>query len=214
MKIWPFKTRSKEGDGEVRQRALWDAAGSGNRLASWTAPSTNFQTTMPAPMLKQRARDAYRNNPWARRAVNLLSTDAVGTGIKPQLRHSDAAVKKAFQRAWNRWSDESDLNGRYDLYGFEKAVLQATAIDGEVLVRQIITPGLRVPLQLQLLSSEFLDNSRVDDRTLNGIRYDDAGRRAGYFIYRKHPALAPTMVSVEVPAARCGACVPSRATGP
>jgi lambda family phage portal protein len=202
MNIWPFKTRSFERDGAVRLRALWDAAGGGNRLANWTAPGTNFQTTIPAPLLKERARDAYRNNPWARRAVNLISTDAIGAGIKPQLRSDNADAKKAFQRAWNRWTDECDFNGRFDLYGFEKMLLQTGAVDGEALVRLIVSPGAaRVPLQLQLLSSEFLDSSRVDSRTLNGIRYDDAGRRAGYWLYTKHPARAPSMVSVEIPAA-------------
>ena len=76
-----------------------DAAGGGNRLANWSAPSTNFQTAIPAPLLKERARDAYRNNPWARRAVDLVSKDAIGAGIKPQLRSDDAGNKKAFQWA-------------------------------------------------------------------------------------------------------------------
>ena len=125
----------------MRLRALWDAAGGGNRLANWTAPSTAFATTIPAPLLKERARDAYRNNPWARRAVSLISTDAIGAGIKPQLRSDNAGAKKAFQRAWNRWTDEADFNGRFDLYGLEKTLLQTAAVDGECLVRQIITPG-------------------------------------------------------------------------
>ena len=62
---WPW-TRDKHADPHTR--ALWDAAGGGNRLANWTAPSTSFQTAIPAPLLKGRARDAYQDNPWARRA--------------------------------------------------------------------------------------------------------------------------------------------------
>jgi lambda family phage portal protein len=200
MKIWPFKTREKGGADGVRLRTLWDAAGAGNRLANWTAPSTNFQTVIPAPLLKERARDAFRNNPWARRAVSLISTDSIGAGIKPQLRSDNPDAKRAFQRVWNRWTDEADLNGRFDLYGLEKMLLQTAAVDGECLVRQVVAPNLRVPLQLQLLSTEFLDSSRVDSRTLNGIRYDDAGRREAYWLYTKHPALAPSMISVQVPA--------------
>ena len=48
-------------------------------------------------------------------------------------------------------------------------------VSGEAIVRLVLAPDQRVPLQLQLLGREFLDNSRVDSRTLNGIRYDDAG---------------------------------------
>lgn len=201
MNILKFFGRSKGRTDGVRLRALWDASGAGNRLANWTAPSTAFATTIPAPMLRERARDSYRNNPWARRAVNLISTDAIGAGIKPQLRSDNAGAKKAFQRAWNRWTDEADFAGRFDLYGLEKMALQTAAVDGECLVRMIVNPALRVPLQLQLLPCEFLDSSRVDDQTLNGIHYDAAGRRAGYWLYTKHPALSPNMVSVQVSAA-------------
>jgi lambda family phage portal protein len=202
MNILKFFNRSKERADGVRLRgALWDASGGGNRLANWSAPSTAFATTIPAPMLRERARDSYRNNCWARRAVNLISTDAIGAGIKPQLRSDNAGAKKAFQSAWNRWTDEADFSGRFDLYGLEKMLLQTAAVDGETLVRMVVNPALRVPLQLQLLSTEFLDSSRVDPGSLNGIHYDADGRRAGYFIYTKHPALAPNMVSVKVPAA-------------
>jgi lambda family phage portal protein len=40
----------------------------------------------------------------------------------------------------------------------------------------------------------------VDGQTLNGIEYDGAGRRVAYWLYRKHPADAPNMQSVWVPA--------------
>ena len=91
--------------------------------------------------------------------------------------------------------------GRYDFYGFQQAVQRAWAVDGECLVRFVLNPGQRVPLQLQLLGAEYLDNSRIDQHTLNGITYDDAGRRAAYWLFSKYPAApAPTYVSVRVSA--------------
>ena len=180
--------------------AVWDAAGAGNRLANWGPPSTAFASTLPAPFVKERARDAYRNNPWARRAVDTVAVGAIGAGIKPQLRLANAELKQRVQTAWLQWTDEADFGGRFDFYGLEQAALKAAMIDGESLVRMVIEPGQRIPLQLQLLASEYLDQTRVDGQTLNGIEYDAAGRRRAYWLYTKHPALAPNMESVRVPA--------------
>lgn len=178
---------------------LWDAAGGGNRLANWAAPSTAFASTIPAPMVRDRARDAYRNNPWARRAVDSLAVGVVGAGIKPQAR-GDGGLKRRVQAEWLKWTDEADAAGRYDLYGLQQAALRTMLIDGEAIVRMVLAPGRRVPLQLQLLPGEYLDSSRVDGQTLNGIEYDAGGRRVAYWLFRKHPAGAPDMESVRVPA--------------
>jgi lambda family phage portal protein len=54
-------------------------------------------------------------------------------------------------------------------------------------------------MQLQLLGSEFLDSSRVSDRDLNGIHYAADGRREGYWLYQKHPAMTVNVQSIMVP---------------
>jgi lambda family phage portal protein len=150
-------------------------------------------------MVRERARDAYRNNPWARRAVDSLTVGAIGGGIKPQAR-ADGEVKRRVQAEWLRWTDQADFAGRYDFYGLQQAALRTLLVDGEAIVRLLVEPGQRVPLQLQLLTGEYLDSSRVDANTLNGIEYDAAGRRVAYWLFRKHPADAPNMQSVRVPA--------------
>jgi len=178
---------------------LWDAAGGGTRLANWAAPSTTFASTIPAPMVRERARDAYRNNPWARRAVDALAVSAVGAGIKPQAR-ADGDLKRRLQQEWLLWTDAADFAGRYDFYGLQQAALRTMLVDGEAIILLLVEPGQRIPLQLQLLTGEYLDSSRVDGQTLNGVEYDAAGRRVAYWLFRKHPADAPNMQSVRVPA--------------
>jgi len=201
MNIRGFFSRLLRRADEVRPSwPLWDAAGGGNRLANWAAPSTAFASTIPAPMVRERARDAYRNNPWARRAVDALAVGAIGAGIKPQARLTDADLKRRVQREWLLWTDAADFAGRYDFYGLQQAALRTMLIDGEAIVRLLVEPGQRIPLQLQLLTGEYLDSSRVDGQTLNGIEYDAAGRRVAYWLFRKHPADAPDMQSIRVPA--------------
>jgi len=178
----------------------WDAAGAGSRLQQWAPPSTAFATNLTAPMLKERARDLYRNNPWARRLVDSLVVGAVGGGIKPQVRVGDAVRKQRVQAEWLAWTDRADYANQFDFYGLQQAALRAMLIDGECFLRLVLDPEQHIPLQLQLLPSEFLDPTRADDRTLNGIEYDAAGRRVAYWLYRRHPAEAPDMQSVRVPA--------------
>ncbi|HOQ48078.1 MAG TPA: phage portal protein [Bryobacteraceae bacterium] len=200
MNIRGFFSRLLRRTDEVRPSwPLWDAAGGGSRLANWAAPSTAFASTIPAPMVRERARDAYRNNPWARRAVDALAVGAVGAGIKPQAR-ADGELKRRLQQEWLLWTDAADFAGRYDFYGLQQAALRTMLIDGEAIIRLLIEPGQRIPLQLQLLTGEYLDSARVDGQTLNGIEYDGAGRRVAYWLFRKHPADAPDMQSIRVPA--------------
>jgi len=200
MNIRSFFNRLLRRTDEVRPSwPLWDAAGGGSRLANWAAPSTAFASTIPAPMVRERARDAYRNNPWARRAVDALAVGAVGAGIKPQAR-ADGDLKRRLQQEWLLWTDAADFAGRFDFYGLQQAALRTMLVDGEAIIRLLVEPGQRIPLQLQLLTGDYLDSSRVDANTLNGIEYDAAGRRVAYWLYTKHPADTPNMQSVRVPA--------------
>jgi lambda family phage portal protein len=192
--------RALVGSPTTKRTAVWDAAGAGSRLQQWAPPSTAFATNLTAPALKERSRDLYRNSPWARRLVDSLVVGAVGAGIKPQFRAADAGLKQRVQAEWLAWTDQADFAGRFDFYGLQQAALKALLIDGECFLRLVLDPAQRVPLQLQLLPAEFLDSTRVDDRTLNGIEYDAAGRRVAYWLYRRHPAEAPDMQSVRVPA--------------
>jgi lambda family phage portal protein len=62
-------------------------------------------------------------------------------------------------------------------------------------------PG--VPLTLQVLGPEYLDESRTDAQTLAGVRYDGL-RPAGYWLYRQNPALpGANLESVFIPASDC-----------
>ena len=65
----------------------------------------------------------------------------------------------------------------------------------------LIRPGN--PLQLQVLSAEFLDWSRDNAKDiLGGIQFDSDGRRLGYWLYDKAPAAALVPISHFVEANR------------
>jgi len=182
---------------EVRS-AVWDAAGSGNRLANWTAPATAVNAWVDNPILvRSRSENEYRNNAWCRKIVDGTLAAVIGAaGLTPQFKD------RAIADAWRAWADDCDAAGRLDWVQILWLALKATMVSGECFVRFGVNPDAAVPLTLQLLGAEFLDASRVDANTHGGIRYNGV-RREGYWLYERHPTLAPSMQSVFVPASEC-----------
>lgn len=178
----------------------WDAARPVSRLPDWTvAPAApNSPWSNPA-VLRARALQEFCNNPLARRLVECL-VNAVwgGNGITPQF------ADRGHERAWETWTKGCDASARLDWVGLGAQVVTTLLTAGEAFVVLRVdeqAPG--VPLSLQVLGPEYLDESRTDGATQAGIRYDGL-RPAGYWIYRQNPALpGADLQSVFVPASEC-----------
>jgi lambda family phage portal protein len=194
---WDLWTSS--GGGSSTSLLAWDAAKMGDRLKNWYPPSTNFSSFLSPQLLRNRARDAARNNPFASRAVNLLRDYVIGIGVKPMVDFPDAATRALVHSQWTRWTDSSDFTGRADFYGQQAEAFRTCLIDGECLA--LIRPGRN--LQVQLLPCEFLDATRDNAVDIGGgIQYDGEGRRVGYYLYQKNPAQALNPISSFVSADR------------
>jgi lambda family phage portal protein len=176
----------------------WDGAKMG-RLQNWYPPPTDFASYLNPALLKNRARDSYRNNPWARRAVDLLVSYVCGIGLKPMLDLSDVGLRARVGKLWAAWSDEADFSGFYSFTGLQAEALRTCLIDGECLA--LIRPGKQ--LKIQLLPNEFLAPQKDNAVDIGGgIEYDDEGRRIGYWLYSKVPAAALNPVPYFVDADR------------
>ncbi len=149
-------------------------------------------------MLRARAQHEFANNAVARRAVESLTNACWGgSGITPLF------TDRGVQALWERWSRACDASGRLDWIGLGAQILTSVIVAGEAFVILRVdesAPG--VPLRLQILGPEHLDESRTDGSTLAGIRYEGA-RPVGYWLFPRNPALAGAVDSVYVPAERC-----------
>ena len=181
----------------------FDAAGrGGSRTVAWNPPPASFGQLRQPPAVLWRARDAVRNNPWAKRAVEATVAGAVSSGIKPMLTSTNLPLKKRAQAAFLSWTDACDFENLRDFYGFEADVLRNVLIDGEALVVMSPTGLGAVPLELKLLGPEYLDRSRVVVRQ-DSRRHQPTtsmGRRTAYWIFPHHPAAFVNYQSVRVPA--------------
>jgi lambda family phage portal protein len=181
----------------LRALAGYEAAATTRRTLGWNPANEGINALVAGggDALRARSRDMVRRNAWASNAVESFVGNAVGTGIKPQSKHPDPAIKRRLQELWLRWTDEADAAGLTDFYGLQSLVCRSTIEGGECLVRlrdRRPEDGLSVPLQLQLLEAEHLPAAKNENLPNGnviraGIEFDKIGRRVAYHLYREHP---------------------------
>ena len=182
-----------------RPLAQWNA-GRINRAFGKPASSAgpNLSNVAYLPLLRARVRDSVRNSPLATRAIDVLVSEMIGTGIVP-LPIAKGDVKSDLSGLWQTWEDHADFDGRTDIYGLQALAVRAWQESGECFVRLIVVPydgsGI-APLRLQLLEADMvpLANGKAPEsgnEILNGIEFDAAGQRVAYWVYKKHPGDFP-----------------------
>lgn len=157
--------------------------------------SANNDHTGDARELRVRARALVQNVPYVTRAIEVLVSSTVGSGLTPNCMTGTQAQRDAVEALWERWGEQCDADGVFDIYGLQAAAWRAMEVDGEVLIRRRwrrAEDGMEVPMQVQLLEADFLDSSRTGPlrgggRIVNGIEYDAIGRVVAYWLYEVHP---------------------------
>jgi lambda family phage portal protein len=148
---------------------------------------------------RARAESLYRNNPFARKAVDAIVNAVMGANaIHPQF------PDRQTQSAWSEWCERPDIAGRLDYTGISLQVAQTVAVSGEAFVLLLLDPAAAGnPLRVQCVGPEFLDTSRTDDRTLAGIQFEGQ-RPSGYWLYDRHPSSVGFRAESRfVPASNC-----------
>lgn len=176
----------------------FDAASHGRRTKGWNAGSTsvNTETRGHLTTLRDRSRDMVRNNTYAKTAIDVIATNTIGSGIRPSPKTEDIKLKDAVLSEWDKWANSKlcDFDGNFDFYGIQSLVMRAIAESGECLiVRKRIKDKLNLPLQIQVLESDYLysqkDYTSIESKgqIIQGVEYDVNGKRLAYWLYSSHP---------------------------
>ena len=198
--IWP-----EQGMRRIRARATlqtmkavaatskrgFDGAKKGSRAAGWQSGggSVNAELTSALGTLRNRSRDLVRNNGYIKHALSVLVGNIVGTGIVPKF--SDPTLRQL----WMVWSRrDCDAGGLLSFSAMQAQIVRAMWESGECLVRFWVRPardGMQVPLQLQVIESDFLDISKTGavhgGFCLAGVQFNHQGQRVGYWLFDHHP---------------------------
>lgn len=175
----------------------FEASGMSRRFSNWT-PSTahiNALLSSAGTTMDARARWLYRNNAYARNAVEAWAANTVGSGIKPSSLIQDPTLREQVAALWLKWTDESDAEGLTDFYGQMRRVAREDFLVGEAYLRfrpRFVEDGLSVPLQVQILPKEMLRLDRTEllsngNQIRQGIEFNRIGKRVGYWFWRQHP---------------------------
>ncbi|KVD76994.1 portal protein [Burkholderia sp. ABCPW 14] len=180
----------------LKASAYESASAGGARAKSWKASSAgpNMAAVQNLSLMRHRARDAIRNDPWAKTAIARLVSNTIGSGIQAHPKHPDDAVRRQQKQLWDDSAEEIDADELFDMPGLQTLAARAFFSDGEVLVRRRLRSprdGLAVPLQVQLLEGDHLPvnkNARLPHgEIINGVEFDDDGRRVAYHLLTRHP---------------------------
>lgn len=176
----------------------YDAASQSSRTSNWYTQATDANAAINRPdIIRNRARDLIRNNPWAAKGKSVIVNNTIGYGIRPQFAGKRKRDVEKATKKWAAWAEttQCDAQGLTDIYGIQQIIMGSVVESGECLVRlrpRIAADNLAVPFQLQVLEPDFLyehnDGALPNGGYIQrGIEYDAIGRRAAYYLYKTHP---------------------------
>jgi lambda family phage portal protein len=177
--------------------AYESGSSSGSRTRNWQGSGVgpNFAAAQNLPLMRGRARDAVRNDPWAKTSVARFVSNVIGTGIQPHPKHPDPAVRKALKQWWDDWASEADADGLLDVYGLQTLAATSFFTDGEAFTRLVLrrpSADLPVPLQLRQFESDFVPAEKNQvlangAEIVSGVEFDADANRVAYHMWRRHP---------------------------
>lgn len=190
----------------------YEAASHTRRTAGWktTSASATEEAKGALTTLRNRSRDLYRNNPYAKRAIEALADNLVGSGIRPAPVAASKQGDKRIKKLWADWANKTwcDFDGKFNLYGLQWLAAKTLFESGEVLIvkRKSADPKLPVPIQLQVLEADYIDTSKDyramrsgEKEIIQGVEYDTNGKRVAYWLYDRHPGDGWALESKRVP---------------
>lgn len=194
----------------------YDAAAQGRRTDGWrtTGRSADAEIAVAGSLLRDRMRDLVRNNPMAANAVNVLTTNLVGSGIRPRAKTGNKRLDKKANQIWEAFAARCDMDGRLNFDGLTTLAVREMIEGGDVFALRHFRSGLpkgRVPLAIELKEADHLDDRKVENLGTGvidgGIEFGAGGARAAYWLFPDHPGHASriftrAMVSQRVAADR------------
>lgn len=181
-------------------KAKYDAAGRGKRMAGWRPTSSGPNTAMVGlQTIRDRSRDASRNDWSGEASIQKWTTNLIGIGITPRFRRIlDKTRKLVVTDLFNDFVAQSDADGVLNLHGQYTLATRSWLEAGEVFARRrprLLSDGFAVPLQIQLIEADMVPLLDADtyiglpagNTIRSGIERNNRGKRIAYWVYKEHP---------------------------
>ncbi|MFZ4597813.1 MAG: phage portal protein [Terrimicrobiaceae bacterium] len=192
----------REGAGRKPKAAAFEAAeqsiNRGIILLNTVEPRKELTEASRTAILKK-ARWLYNNVGVAAYIIEHLAQRAVGTGIVPQARSSDAKWNREVERAFeDRACGEAwafDAAGAVNFYGAQSLILRQVACDGDFFAQFLTTA--EGAARVRFIGAESVGNTKEkSEKFFDGVRLDGFGAPIEYRVITDRT----TMASIDVPA--------------
>lgn len=201
--------------------ARYDAAGNGRRAAGWQPPNSGPRRAVQGTAkMRDRSRDATRNDWTGESAGQKWGATLIGVGITPRWDRLTNAERKQFVTdLWQDFVRTADADGVLDFYGLQTLAVRSWFESGEVFLRlryRRKDSALPVPFQVQLMEADYVPLDFNTDswtglpkgnRICQGIELNTYGQRVAYWMFKDHPG--ETFATARTPAAGAMVRVPA-----
>ena len=143
---------------------------------------------------RRRSRHAVLTNPYAKRAVDVIVSNVVGSGHRLISEAPDPEFKKQVEDLWEEWQSEASSDPGLDYSGVEAMAFRSMLEGGDSFVRMRTRrdeDGMTVPLKLQVFESEQVpvhkNESTGAQPIVGGIQFDALGQPIFYHMHQNHP---------------------------
>ena len=205
----------------IPRKRAFSAAQHGRLTAGWPTGQTSYNYDIRAALesLRARSRDLAQNNDYARKYLQMVTTNVVGPeGFTLQSRvvredgRQDEGANRAIEAAFAEWSRRGvcEVSRKLSFVQVQQLLTETAARDGEFLVRKVRSRDVNgFGFALQILDVDRLDTQHNETlpngrRVIMGVEVDDAGAPAAYRLKMSHPGESEWQTAarnVSVPAA-------------
>jgi lambda family phage portal protein len=191
------------------KRSGWTGAAMNRLTGDWIAQqqSAKEELRWDLLLLRKRAREQERNNPHARRFLNLMVKNVIGAqGIQLEVQTTTTAgdphtrVNPGVEEAFADWGRPATctMNGSLGWVGVQALAVYTWARDGEAYVRIVKGAANKYGFGLAFIDADQLDEqynrlaSDNGNQITMGVEHDSWGRPVAYWFWTRHPTdLAP-----------------------
>jgi lambda family phage portal protein len=155
------------------------------------------------------ARTLYATNSWAVGAVNSITGNVIGRGMRPESAIEmksgtsaglpDTKANDRVEKVFSDWAQNADLTGRKSLSSLQRSLYRERWIANDVFLRRhTVDRGRgRVPLALEVVSGEQLsDRTDKANGIVQGVQFE-AGRPVAYHFFREDGSTEVEVVSAD-----------------
>jgi lambda family phage portal protein len=188
--------------------ASFTGADQSRLMADWLVGnlSTDAEVRANIRLLRARARDLVKNNPWCVGFIDELKNNVVGEvgimlqarvktqargAVKPKLA---SATNKEIERAWKEWGhhETASASRRLSLVDLEDLAIETIATDGEAFVRRLDGFDNDFGYALQFVDADLVDENfnRPRGAGVNeirmGVELDSFGAEVGFHVWNRY----------------------------